>query len=140
MPQLRTVDGLQQAAKDDALARLGEMLQTGKVIGIGSPRASLEANFALRTLVGAENFYAGISQQQHALSQQILAILQQGSGTHRPPSRMSRAPMPSSSSGKMSIMSPRCWHLPCGRPSCKRPKRELLPELHIAPYGRLSDA
>ena len=30
------------------------------VIGIGSPRASLESNFALRALVGADRFYAGI--------------------------------------------------------------------------------
>lgn len=28
-------------------------------IGIGSPRAGMEANFALRELVGAENFYSG---------------------------------------------------------------------------------
>jgi NADH-quinone oxidoreductase subunit G len=33
----------------------------GKVIGIGSPRASLESNFALRTLVGPDRFHAGLS-------------------------------------------------------------------------------
>lgn len=31
-----------------------------KMIGIGSPRASLESNYMLRKLVGAENFYQGI--------------------------------------------------------------------------------
>ena len=36
--------------------------QSKKVIGIGSPRASIESNFALRELVGAENFYTGIAQ------------------------------------------------------------------------------
>lgn len=43
-------------------------------IGIGSPRASLEANFALRELVGQENFYAGISAQELALLNKILDI------------------------------------------------------------------
>ncbi len=32
-----------------------------QVIGIGSPRASVESNFALRELVGEENFYTGIA-------------------------------------------------------------------------------
>src|SRR5665647_3374900 len=39
-----------------ALERLGAILSAGgRAIGIGSPRASLESNFALRTLVGPEN-------------------------------------------------------------------------------------
>ncbi len=35
-------------------------------VGIGSPRAGMEANFALRELVGAENFYsgAGLAEQE----------------------------------------------------------------------------
>ncbi len=45
----------------------------GRVIGIGSPRASLEANFALRTLVGAERFYAGIP----ATELRVLAAMRQ---------------------------------------------------------------
>ena len=32
----------------------------GRAIGIGSPRASLEANFALRRLVGPERFFRGV--------------------------------------------------------------------------------
>jgi NADH-quinone oxidoreductase subunit G len=46
------------------------------VIGIGSPRASVEANFALRERVGAENFYLGFSDQQDALMRLLLDILQ----------------------------------------------------------------
>ncbi len=38
-----------------------DILRRSKVIGIGSPRASIESNFALRELVGAENFYTGIA-------------------------------------------------------------------------------
>jgi NADH-quinone oxidoreductase subunit G len=49
----------------------------GRIIGIGSPRASLEANFALRTLVGADHFYAGMADNEQRLVQVILEALQQ---------------------------------------------------------------
>jgi NADH-quinone oxidoreductase subunit G len=42
-----------------ARQRLASLLREGGVIGIGSPRASVEANFALRAVVGEQNFYAG---------------------------------------------------------------------------------
>ncbi|MHB0870723.1 MAG: NADH-quinone oxidoreductase subunit NuoG [Chloroflexota bacterium] len=45
------------------------------VIGIGSPRASLEANFALRTLVGPDNFYLGMSEKESPLVSTLLGIL-----------------------------------------------------------------
>lgn len=45
-------------------------------IGIGSPRASMEANFALRALVGADNFYAGVADAEFAMLNQILHIYQ----------------------------------------------------------------
>jgi NADH-quinone oxidoreductase subunit G len=41
--------------------------RTGKVIGIGSPRASLEANFALRTLVGPDRFHSGMADDEARL-------------------------------------------------------------------------
>ena len=44
------------------------------VIGIGSPRASNESNFALRCLVGHENFYSGISDMEHEATQLILSL------------------------------------------------------------------
>ena len=46
----------------------------GAVIGIGSPRASVEANFALMKRVGEENFYAGVSDNQFALVQRVLEL------------------------------------------------------------------
>ncbi|MGX2038957.1 NADH-quinone oxidoreductase subunit NuoG [Methylocaldum sp. MU1018] len=46
----------------------------GHTIGIGSPRASLEANFALRELVGAANFYAGLTQTEASLAAAILDV------------------------------------------------------------------
>ncbi len=60
------------ASTDEARSQLQAMAANS--IGIGSPRASLEANFALRELVGAENFYAGISTNELAMSRQILDI------------------------------------------------------------------
>ena len=54
-PLARGADGKQAAvSREDAITRFATLLRTaGRVVGIGSPRASLEANFALRTLVGA---------------------------------------------------------------------------------------
>src|ERR1019366_5207535 len=49
----------QAIATETATGHL-QKLASGKAIGIGSPRASLESNFSLRTLVGADRFYAGI--------------------------------------------------------------------------------
>jgi NADH-quinone oxidoreductase subunit G len=60
-----------------AKARLAAVLRTGEVIGIGSPRASIEANFALREISGAANFYGGFSTSDAATLQTALSILQQ---------------------------------------------------------------
>ncbi|CCK07804.1 NADH-ubiquinone oxidoreductase chain G [Cronobacter sakazakii 696] len=49
--------------------------QSKKVIGIGSPRASVESNFALRELVGAENFYTGIAAGEQERLQLMLKVL-----------------------------------------------------------------
>lgn len=48
------------------------------VIGIGSPRASLESNYALRALVGPDRFYAGIPRSELALLRLMLDILRSG--------------------------------------------------------------
>ena len=70
---------LQLASKRDALQRLGEILSSGaRAIGIGSPRASIEANFALRTLVGRDQFYLGLSERDSRLLASILDILRKG--------------------------------------------------------------
>ncbi|MGS3144482.1 NADH-quinone oxidoreductase subunit NuoG [Aeromonas sanarellii] len=64
---------------DGALNRAADALRTASgVIGIGSPRASLESNFALRELVGAANFYSGVEQSEWACLQKMLQILEQG--------------------------------------------------------------
>ncbi|MCV4264935.1 NADH-quinone oxidoreductase subunit NuoG [Pseudomonas capsici] len=45
---------------DAALDTAADLLRGRNIVGIGSPRASLESNYALRELVGAEHFYSGI--------------------------------------------------------------------------------
>ncbi len=44
--------------------RLHELTQSSSVIAVGSARSSLENNFALRQLVGRDNFYSDSSQQE----------------------------------------------------------------------------
>jgi NADH-quinone oxidoreductase subunit G len=69
--------GGQALSASAAQARLAAMLREGDVIGIGSPRASVEANFALHKIVGAANFFAGFSSFDAAALQTALAVLQQ---------------------------------------------------------------
>ncbi len=48
------------------------------MIGIGSPRASIESNFALRELVGAENFSTGMPAGEQARLELMLKVLREG--------------------------------------------------------------
>ena len=66
---------------EEALAQVSALLGQGKVLGIGSPRASLEANHALRELVGADHFHRGESTADAALNTLGVEILSQGAAT-----------------------------------------------------------
>ena len=67
------------ASRHSAIEKLKELLvEDAAVIGIGSPRASLEANFALRSLVGPENFFQGVSERETRLTSLVLKILHEG--------------------------------------------------------------
>jgi NADH-quinone oxidoreductase subunit G len=61
-----------------AAAHLASLTQTGKRIGIGSPRASLESNFAVRELVGPDHFYAGVADDEWAVTVRALELLKNG--------------------------------------------------------------
>jgi NADH-quinone oxidoreductase subunit G len=61
-----------------ARQHLHETAAKGRVIGIGSPRASLEANFALRTLVGPDRFHSGMSDSEASLVGRMIEILRRG--------------------------------------------------------------
>jgi NADH-quinone oxidoreductase subunit G len=78
-PLVRRDDALAKVDEDVALAHAAELLKSAKgVVGIGSPRASLEANFALRALVGAEHFHDGHASGDYAQVLRVLQILRAG--------------------------------------------------------------
>ncbi len=64
--------------RDGVLKEIKRLLQEAKVIGIGSPRASLQSNFALKALVGKNNFYHGVSENEHDMAELAIRILKEG--------------------------------------------------------------
>lgn len=52
------------------------ILKSKKIIGIGSPRASIESNFILKKLVGKNNFYSGILENEKKQINYIIKIIQ----------------------------------------------------------------
>jgi NADH-quinone oxidoreductase subunit G len=69
----------EQVSPDAAKKRLREIAaDRSTVIGIGSPRASLESNFALRALVGADRFYAGLAKSELTVLRLMLDVLRSG--------------------------------------------------------------
>jgi len=64
--------------KENAIHEIKDIITDKKIIGIGSPKASLESNFLLQQLVGENNFYAGITTAEGKLIQLIIKILKNG--------------------------------------------------------------
>lgn len=60
---------------DYALDETIKRIKDKKVIGIGSPRASLETNFALKNLVGYDKFSTGLNHQQQSLVNKCIEVL-----------------------------------------------------------------
>ncbi|MDN4544192.1 NADH-quinone oxidoreductase subunit NuoG [Pseudomonas sp. C32] len=60
---------------DEALDKAADLLRGRNIVGIGSPRASLESNHALRELVGAEHFYSGIEASELERIRLVLQVL-----------------------------------------------------------------
>jgi NADH-quinone oxidoreductase subunit G len=66
------------ATREKTIGELAGIFKDKKFIGIGSPRASIESNFALRMLVGESNFSHGLSAREESLNKLALEILQKG--------------------------------------------------------------
>ncbi|WP_428384970.1 NADH-quinone oxidoreductase subunit NuoG [Nevskia ramosa] len=78
-PMLKRDGQFATISVDDALLNAANLLKTAKgVVGIGSPRASLESNFALRQLVGAGNYFDGHAAAQGVLVKRIAEVLRTG--------------------------------------------------------------
>ena len=80
-PQLKDYPDISADAAEIYFRKL--LKGSNPAIGIGSPRASLEANFALRMLVGEENFFLGLDDTEHALLNAIAEMMLDG-GIHSP--------------------------------------------------------
>ncbi len=62
--------------ESSVIAHLRGLLENPeKIVCVGSPRASLESNFALKQLAGEQRFFAGFSDTEHALVNTTLDIL-----------------------------------------------------------------
>jgi NADH-quinone oxidoreductase subunit G len=71
----RTIEAVDEPG---LMEHLQSLIGHSKLIGIGSPRASMETNFALRQLVGADNFYQGVSEDEAYVTRKVISILQAG--------------------------------------------------------------
>ena len=77
-PLLRSSGSQGEATAEEALARAAEAVGRGSVIGIGSPRASLESNFALQRLVGPEHFFINVPDARLELHRMMIGVLKEG--------------------------------------------------------------
>ncbi len=91
-------DPAQTVPRPTALSAAATLLAAGRgVIGIGSPRASLEANFTLRELVGAERFFAGLSERD-------LQLNRMAAGAHRKRNLMVPSPLEAARSDAIFVL------------------------------------
>ena len=74
-PRQPLLAGGAKLSTDEALDKAADLLRGRNIVGIGSPRASLESNFALRELVGAEHFYSGIEAAELERIRLVLQVL-----------------------------------------------------------------
>ncbi|MEH6589074.1 MAG: NADH-quinone oxidoreductase subunit NuoG [Halioglobus sp.] len=76
-PGVRADDGRYNAVNHhDALHKFVAVCKTGSVAGIGSPRASVESNYLLRMLVGADNYAPGFADREQILVRLALQLQQ----------------------------------------------------------------
>lgn len=59
----------------DYVSQIFAELGSENVLALGSPRASVEENYALSSLVGESNFFAGVTEVQQQMQSRILGIL-----------------------------------------------------------------
>ena len=75
-PMIRRGNQVETLTVDAMLDQLIQGLQGKRILGIGSPRASLESNFALQELVGRDNFCTGLNEREQQLAGAALDLLQ----------------------------------------------------------------
>ena len=77
-PVIRTGAAPGTAEAEAVVDHVAGLVSGGDAVGIGSTRASLEANFALRRLVGAENFFMGVGADEADRLRSVMELLESG--------------------------------------------------------------
>ncbi len=74
---IKEPNGAFKAIKKNEISRhIIQWLGNGNIVGIGSPRASVESNYLLQKLVGPSKFSLGVSQTEHNILKRQVSILQ----------------------------------------------------------------
>ncbi|MEX2488101.1 MAG: NADH-quinone oxidoreductase subunit NuoG [Pseudomonadales bacterium] len=69
-------------SREDALESVSRLIrQSSRVAGIGSPRATIESNYALARLVGMDNFFPGMNETSGRVHELMLDIISNTSAT-----------------------------------------------------------
>ena len=79
-PGGRPVAAAETVSEKAALEAAGAALRGSRIVGIGSARASVESNFALRELCGPGRFFAAVDDAQLELQRLMARILAEGPG------------------------------------------------------------
>jgi NADH-quinone oxidoreductase subunit G len=74
----RREDNLAETTEDILLNEISARLKNGKTAAIGSPRASLESNYALMKLAGEKHFYAGVGRSEFEITSLITDLMENG--------------------------------------------------------------
>jgi NADH-quinone oxidoreductase subunit G len=74
----RVPEGTQGESLEERVNNAIEAFRGTRIVGIGSARASLEANFILSRIAGRGNFYHGVSRREFDLSRSATDILSRG--------------------------------------------------------------
>lgn len=88
-PMLRRGEGLEPASMDEVREALAAI--DAPLVGIGSPRASVETNYVLKKLVGDDSFHTGMNGSEQTLVDRALEILRAGPAATPPLRRTERA-------------------------------------------------
>jgi NADH-quinone oxidoreductase subunit G len=87
--RLKKDDPWRPVTTDTALAAVRALIRKDRpLVGIGSSRATLESNYMLRNLVGPDNFFFGVTDNEWKITRLAADILQQGPA---PPVSMKQA-------------------------------------------------
>ena len=73
---VQQTDGSYAAVRqEEAISTAIGWLKNKRVVGIGSPRGSLESNFLLKNMVGSSNFSPGLSDHDNSSMRKVVSIL-----------------------------------------------------------------